>query len=284
MYISKRFTERNCCSFGAVTLCFESLHLVSHFTQRLRMCAMTHSYTDMLYSYAQQDLFMSYTRLESLHHVWCTAFSVCVWMTGNSHMCDMPYSYARQDLFVPCTRVESLRHVWCTPSSVCVCATWLIHYWYVWQDLFFPSREWHDVLMPYIRVESFHPVSHSTRRLCVCGISNSLLVCMTTHWLLISVKWLIHAPHACRKPPSRFALHSVSTYVWHISFSFRMWHDSFVCVTRLIRMCDTTHSLLIHAFTYVWASVSSHTPRSICICAAWLFHMWHGSFITHTCD
>jgi len=84
-------------------------------------------------------------------------------------MCDMPYSYARQDLLL-------LRMCDMT-FSLLVCVT----------RLTLPSREWHDVLMPYIRVGSFHSVAHSTQRLCVCGISNSLLVCVTTHLLLISV-------------------------------------------------------------------------------------------------
>jgi len=59
-------------------------------------------------------------------------------------------------------------------------------------------------------------------------------------------------------------------------------HDSFICVTRLIHMCDTTHS-------YVW--------HDSLICMTWLIDMydmthsyvWHDSFICvtwliHTCD
>ena len=76
----------------------------------------------------------------------------------------------------------------------------------------------------------------------------------------------------------------------HTTHSY-VWHDSFVCVTRLIRMCHTTHSYVWHdsfmthtCLTYVWASVSFHTPLSVYICVAWLCHVWHDSFITHTCD
>ena len=61
-----------------------------------------------------------------------------------------------------------------------------------------------------------------------------------------------------------------------------MWHDSFICVTWLIHMCDITHS-------YVW--------HDSFICVTWLIHMcdithayvWHDSFICvtwliHMCD
>jgi len=64
--------------------------------------------------------------------------------------------------------------------------------------------------------------------------------------------------------------------VWHV------WHDSFICVTWLIHMCDMTH-------LYVW-----HDPF---IRVTWLVHMcdmthsyvWHDSFIRvtwliHMCD
>ena len=50
-----------------------------------------------------------------------------------------------------------------------------------------------------------------------------------------------------------------------------VWHDSFICVTWLIHMCDMTHS-------YVW--------HDSFICVTWLIHMcdmthsyvWHDSF------
>ena len=61
-----------------------------------------------------------------------------------------------------------------------------------------------------------------------------------------------------------------------------MWHDSFICATWLIHMCDVTHS---------------YVQRDSFICATWLIHMcdmahsyvWHGPFICvtwpiHMCD
>jgi len=54
-----------------------------------------------------------------------------------------------------------------------------------------------------------------------------------------------------------------------------VWHDSFICVTWLIHMCDMTHS-------YVW--------HDSFICVTWLIHIsdmthpygWHDSFICAT--
>ena len=61
-----------------------------------------------------------------------------------------------------------------------------------------------------------------------------------------------------------------------------VWHDTFICVTWLIHMCDMTHS-------YVW--------HDTFICVTWLIHIcdmthsyvWHDSFICvtwhiHMCD
>jgi len=61
-----------------------------------------------------------------------------------------------------------------------------------------------------------------------------------------------------------------------------VWHDSFICVTWLIHVCDMTHS-------YVW--------HDSFICVTWLVHVcdmtrsyvWHHSFIRvtwliHMCD
>jgi len=45
-----------------------------------------------------------------------------------------------------------------------------------------------------------------------------------------------------------------------------VWHDSFICVTWLIHMCDMTHS-------YVW--------HDSFICVTWLMHMTHNSFMSH---
>ena len=71
-----------------------------------------------------------------------------------------------------------------------------------------------------------------------------------------------------------------------------VWHDSFICVTWLIHMCDMTH-------TYVWPLSHSCVARDsfVCvwhdsfICVTWLVHacdmphscVWHDSFEHMTC-
>ena len=64
-----------------------------------------------------------------------------------------------------------------------------------------------------------------------------------------------------------------------------MWHDSFICVTRLIHMCDMTHSYVWHMWHDSFNSVTSLMQSSW-----WLIHMfdtshsyvWHDSFICVT--
>jgi len=51
-----------------------------------------------------------------------------------------------------------------------------------------------------------------------------------------------------------------------------VWHDSFVCVTWLIQMCDMTHS-------YVWYDSFICVPRLIHMCDTTHSYMWHDSFI-----
>jgi len=83
-----------------------------------------------------------------------------------------------------------------------------------------------------------------------------------------------------------------------------VWHDSFICVTWLIHMCDMTHSYVWHdAFICVtWlihmrGMTHSYVWHDSFICVTWLIHMcgmthsyvWHDSFICvtwliHMCD
>ena len=67
-----------------------------------------------------------------------------------------------------------------------------------------------------------------------------------------------------------------------------MWHDSFICVTWLIHMCDMTHSYMWHdSFIYVtWLihicnMTQSDMLHDSFIYVTWLNHAWHNAFI---CD
>jgi len=51
-----------------------------------------------------------------------------------------------------------------------------------------------------------------------------------------------------------------------------VWHDSFICVTWLIHMCDMTHS-------YVWHDSFICVTWLLFECVTCLIHAWHDSFI-----
>jgi len=85
--------------------------------------------------------------------------------------------------------------------------------------------------------------------------------------------WVTCLIHVCDIPYSYLWRDCVMTcsYAWHDSFicvtrlvhtcdmtDLYVWHDWFVCVTCLIHMCDMTHS-------YVW--------HDSFICVTWLTHM-----------
>jgi len=57
-----------------------------------------------------------------------------------------------------------------------------------------------------------------------------------------------------------------------------VWHDSFICVTWLIHMCDMTHS-------HVWHDSFIYVTWLIHMCDMTHSHVWHDSFIydTYTC-
>jgi len=54
-----------------------------------------------------------------------------------------------------------------------------------------------------------------------------------------------------------------------------VWHDSFICVTRLIHMCDTTHS-------YAWHDSFIFVTWLIHMCDTTYSYVWHVSFIRVT--
>jgi len=81
----------------------------------------------------------------------------------------------------------------------------------------------------------------------------------------------------------RHVTHFSQFYVWifHLCFledTIRLllwrdvWHDSSICVTRLIHMCDTTHP-------YVWHDSSICVTRLIHLCDTTHPYVWHASFI-----
>jgi len=129
---------------------------------------------------------------------------------------------------------------------------------------------------------------------CVCVLPSANYV----HWRLTSP-----ADNSTRwQKPFFFLCVPVTwiVYVCDMTLSY-VWHDSFICATRLIHMCDMTHS-------YVWHDSFMRLIEALCfpvgkcdmtlwILMKWLFHMcdrthsyvWQDSFICvtwpiHMCD
>ena len=102
----------------------------------------------------------------------------------------------------------------------------------------------------------------------------------------ICVTWLIHMckmthSYVCDMTHTRcIQMGPISLYINTIALSRHsyVWHDSFVCVTWLIPMCDMTHSMCDMTHSYVW--------HDSFICVNWLIHIcdmthsyvWHESF------
>jgi len=56
-----------------------------------------------------------------------------------------------------------------------------------------------------------------------------------------------------------------------------VWHDSFICVTWLIHMCDMTHSYVVHDSFICNDEINLHHT-----CDMTHSYMWHDAFISET--
>jgi len=150
----------------------------------------------------------------------------------------MTHSYVWHDSFIcvtGLTRTCELTHSFVWRDSL-ICVTWLIHmcdmtHSYVWHDSF----------------------------ICVRGLTRT---CELTHWFvwrdsLICVTWLIHmcdmtqAARLLWKSVTRAGIYMFTrkrlldiwnvthlhVYMCDLTYSY-VWHDSLICVTWLIDMCD----------------------------------------------
>ena len=133
------------------------------------------------------------------------------------------------------------------------CVTWLIHMHNLWQD---PSIcTWHD---SFIGVTWLIHMCVSVQQvrfdLSMCAWAWLIHICDMTHSYMwhdsfIYVTWLIHI---CDQTPVNVRF-SPSGAIWLIYMHMAgfihmcdvtrspMWHDSLICVTWLIHMCDMTH-------------------------------------------
>jgi len=99
-------------------------------------------------------------------------------------------------------------------------------------------------------------------------------MCDMTHWYVRhdSLRWLIYM----------FGRRYRRSHCLHV------WHDSFICVTWLIHMCDMTHWCVWH-YWFIWvpwviyrcAMTHSYVCHDSFICVPWLIHMCDMGAMSH---
>ena len=89
--------------------------------------------------------------------------------------------------------------------------------------------------------------------------------------------WMSHITHV-HGPCHTYEYH---LYVCDITHAY-LWHDSFLCVTWLIHMCDMSH-MCDTTNSYVWHDSFTCMTRLICMCDMTPSYLCHDSF-TFTCS
>ena len=204
--------------------------------------------------------------------------STCV--TCHIHMYDMTHVW--HDAFV------------CVCHDASICVTWLIHICDMSQ-----SYVWHDSWISYMAHKLFMcNITHSYVRndsstcmtwpIHMCDMTRSYMwhdpfICVTYFWRLMGrISWISSSI-------SFWCNRFLYTYVlWNICMRDMthlcvcamtrayVWHDLFICVTRLIHVRNMTH------FYYTWDTTHSCVTWLI-RCATWLNHMCEmtGSHVWH---
>jgi len=171
-----------------------------------------------------------------------------IYGTWRVHMCNVIRWYLWYDAFI--------------------CVTWRIHMcgatrWHMWHDVFIRGM-WCIHMCGVTRWYVWHDAFTCVMwRIPVCGVTRWHLGIGTYRNTYLDTHMSIH----------RYIYvdtHSTPEYVRHDSFICEtwlihmcdmnylyVWHDSFICVTWLIHTCDMTHSYVRH---------------DSCICVPWLIH------------
>jgi len=194
-------------------------------TWLIHMCDMTHSY-------------MTHTRVctEYVHmSSWVCAHefvSMCTWVREYVHM----RTHEIQTIFMCATRfihMCDMTHSYVWHDSITF-VTWLIHTWHT-------HAHEHTVC-----VRVVHENPRVPTYFYMCDMTHSY-VCHDSFFmcgLFTCVTWLIHIWHALAHA------HAQYVYMWRELKSSELfsyvWHDSFICVTRLIHLCDMTRSHMCH--------------------------------------
>jgi len=206
--------------------------------------------------------------------VWHDSFMRVTWLV---HMCDLTHSYVWYDSFI------------CVP-------------WLVYMCDMSRSHVWHDSFVYVTWLAALACALHKSHGMlrCVCDMTH-LFVC---HDSFTFVTWLVYmcdmtsfvwrdSQHMRERAANLMACSRV--YVkWLMCVCAmthsRVWHDSIICVTRLVYTCDMTCSCVWRdSFICVTWLIHDVTRRLIHMCDmthSWLIHMCDmtHSWLIYMCD
>jgi len=162
-------------------------------------------------------------------------------MTWLLHMCDVTSSCVSRDSFIS---VIWFSYAW---HDTFICVTWLLHTCDVT-----PSYVWHDSFKC-VRLASVCNIMHAAqymRDVTYFEAWHDSIICVTRllHMRDVTISHVRHQRVSAtmstqiRMCVTRVQMCDVtSSYVCDVTPSYA-WHDTFICVTELIHMCDGTHS------------------------------------------
>jgi len=246
-------------------------------TWLIRMFDVTHSYARHTFVYMWDMTHLTYpsTSAQRGAAVWYVSFVCEAWIIP----------HARHDLFIRETGcISNARH------NSFLRETWLIP---TWDMMHSKCKTW---LIPMWDISRFKSETSDMTRLTY--LSTSMSDSCVRHYLFICETWQRHDWDM--------------TDFWYLSTSAQrgcaVWHDSFLCVTWLIHMCDVTHSHVRQETFIIETWHISHTSARPCsvaalcdmtqsyvrhdlfLCVTWLnpmcdmthSYVWHDPFICVT--
>jgi hypothetical protein len=196
-----------------------------------------------------------------------------VWHWMRHCLCDMTHSFVQHDAFIGVTR---LTHMCDTTHS------------YVWHDAFMRvTRRIHmrDTTHSYVWHDSFKCV---TRLIHMCDTTHSYAphqwydACVINLWasLVTHCDTLQHAATHCNYIPIHTA--TIFQSITDAMPASCVWHDSPICVSWRIHMCDTTHSYLWHDMSCAWHDSCIRMRHDVwhVVCVTYATYVWHVVCVT----
>jgi len=157
-------------------------------------------------------------------YVWHDLFTRVMWRI---HKCDVTHSQVWHDSFIHVTWLSHTHHTCVTRLLSGLTANVATPH----TLMTFPHV---DVTHSHVRHDSFTCVTWLSHK---CDMAHSHV----WHGSLTCVTWLSHTRHTCVTQLISGLTANVATPHTLMIYS-NLWRDAFPCVTRLIHMCDVTHS------------------------------------------